>query len=257
MAYILQVLTKSYIMAGVEIKKLFRDPAELVSRAIQPILWLGIFGEAMARTKAIPTEGFTYLQFITPGILGQSVAFIAIFYGLSVIWERDMGLLQKIIVTPTPRLALIWSKMILAAVRGLSQALIVIIFALVLKVQLQLSLFSIFGVVIIIILGTSFFSGLSMIIAALVKTRERFMGIGQVITLPLFFASNAIYPIEIMPRWLQIVSNLNPLSYLVAGLLSFLITGNLERLPLDLGFLVIAVLVVSLISAYMYPKVAV
>jgi len=197
--YISQIISKSYVMAEMEVRKLLHDPTELITRAVQPILWLGVFGEAMSRARAIPTPGFTYLQFITPGILTQSVTFIAIFYGLSIIWERDMGLLQKIIVTPTPRIALVWGKMISAGIRGLSQAIIIFLFAMTIQIHLQLTIFSLLGVALVIMLGAGFFTGLSMIIASIVKTRERFMGIGQVITLPLFFASNAIYPIEMMP----------------------------------------------------------
>ena len=166
-----------------------------------------------------------------------------------------MGLLQKILVTPTPRLALVWGKMISAGVRGLSQAVIVFLFALILQIHLQLTLFSITGVIILTMLGAGFFTGLSMIIAALVKTRERFMGIGQVITLPLFFASNAIYPINIMPEWLQVVANVNPLSYMVDGLRALLVTGDFSQLPLDIVVLFAATLGISFASAYLYPKV--
>ena len=102
-----------------EVRKLIHDPTELITRAVQPILWLGIFGEAMSKVRAIPTGGYTYLQFITPAILTQSVTFVAIFYGIAIIWERDMGLLQKMLVTPTPRLALVLGKMISAGIRGL------------------------------------------------------------------------------------------------------------------------------------------
>ena len=252
-----QLISKTYVMAEMETRKLLHDPTELITRAIQPILWLGIFGEAMSKIRAIPTQGFTYLQFITPGILTQSVTFVSIFYGLSIIWERDMGLLQKILVTPTPRLALVWGKMISAGIRGLSQAVVIFLFAFILKIHLQITPFSIVGVVIITMLGASFFTGLSMIIASVVKTRERFMGIGQIITLPLFFASNAIYPISIMPSWLQTVANLNPLSYMVDGLRALLVTGDLSRLSLDIIILVIVTFAISFLSAYMYPKVVI
>lgn len=144
--------------------------------------------------------------------------------------------------------------MLSASIRGLCQAVIVFLFAFILHISLNITLLSILGVI-IIILGANFFTGLSMIIASIVKTRERFMGIGQVITLPLFFASNAIYPINIMPRWLQVVANGNPLSYMVDGLRTLLVTGNLSRLPFDLGVLIIATLIISFISAYLYPKV--
>ena len=94
-----------------------------------------------------------------------------------------------------------------------------------------------------------------MVIASIVKTRERFMGIGQVITLPLFFASNAIYPISIMPGWLQFVATINPLSYMVDGLRAVLIQGSSAGLPLDILVLFVTTLGISALSAYMYPKV--
>ncbi|MGA2091647.1 MAG: ABC transporter permease [Endomicrobiales bacterium] len=254
--YFAQTIKKSFVLAEMETRKLLHDPTELISRAIQPILWLGIFGEALSKVRAIPTPGLTYLQYITPGILTQSVVFVSIFYGLYIIMDRDTGILQKFLVTPTPRLALVWGKMLSAGIRGLSQALIVFIFAMILGIQLHITVRSIFGVVVIVMLGASFFTGLSMIIASIVKTRERFMGIGQVITLPLFFASNAIYPISIMPSWLQMVANVNPLSYMVDGLRVLMLSGHtLTGLSFDVAVLVVATLVISIISAWMYPKV--
>jgi len=257
MNYINQVLKKSYFMAEMEVRKLLHDPTELATRAIQPILWLGIFGEALSKVRAIPTHGLTYLQFITPGVLTQSVVFTAIFFGLSIIWERDMGVLQKFLVSPTPRLALVWGKMASAGVRGMTQIVIVFLFALLLNIKLNISLISIPGTIVLVVLGSGFFTGLSMIIASLVKTRERFMGIGQVITLPLFFASNAIYPIQIMPQWLQVVANINPLSYMVDGLRSLLVSNSPGQLPVDIGILLVVTFLISLLSAYMYPKVVV
>ena len=257
MNLLLQVLFKSYVIAEVDVRKLLHDPAELITRAVQPILWLGIFGEALSNVKEIPTQGLTYLQFITPGILTQSVTFIAIFYGLSIIWERDMGLLQKLLITPTPRIALVWGKMLSAGIRGLSQVIIIFLLAIILQIQLRMTFISVIGVIMVVMLGAGFFTGLSMIIASLVKTRERFMGIGQVITLPLFFASNAIYPIAIMPAWLQLFANINPLSYMVDGLRALLVTGNVSNLPSDISILAITTFLISLLSAYMYPKVVI
>ena len=255
--YISQVITKSYVLAEMEARKLMHDPTELISRAVQPILWLGIFGEALSKVRAIPTQGFTYLQFITPGILTQSVVFVAIFYGLYIIMDRDTGILQKLLVTPTPRLALVWGKMISAGLRGLTMAIVVVVFAIILGVHLNISILSILGIILIVMLGAAVFTGLSMIIASIVKTRERFMGIGQVITLPLFFASNAIYPISIMPGWMQVVANINPLSYIVNGLRVLMLTNTTTGIGFDLLVLVVTALVMSIISAWMYPKVVI
>ena len=255
--YISQVITKSYVLAEMEARKLMHDPTELISRAVQPILWLGIFGEALSKVRAIPTQGFTYLQFITPGILTQSVVFVAIFYGLYIIMDRDTGILQKLLVTPTPRIALVWGKMISAGLRGLTMAIVVVVFALILGVHLNISILSILGIILIVMLGAAVFTGLSMIIASIVKTRERFMGIGQVITLPLFFASNAIYPISIMPGWMQVVANINPLSYMVNGLQTLMLTNTTTGIGFDLLVLVLTAFVMSVISAWMYPKVVI
>lgn len=252
-----QTFNKAFVLAEMEARKLIHDPTELISRAIQPILWLGIFGEALSKTRAIPTPGVTYLQFIAPGILTQSVVFVAIFYGLYIIMDRDTGTLQKLLVSPTPRVALVWGKMISAGLRGLSQALVVFLFTLILGIRLHVTVVSVVGVFILIMLGASFFSGLSMIIASIVKTRERFMGIGQVITLPLFFASNAIYPIAIMPAWLRAAATVNPLSYMVDGLRTLMLSGSTRGVGFDIGILLVVSLIISVLSAWLYPKVAI
>ena len=86
----------------VELQKLSHDRTELFTRAVQPVLWLLIFGETFNRIHAIPTGGLSYLDFLAPGIIAQSGMFVAIFYGIQIIWERDAGVLTKLLVTPTP-----------------------------------------------------------------------------------------------------------------------------------------------------------
>jgi ABC-2 type transport system permease protein len=112
---------------------------------------------------------------------------------------------------------------------------------------------------VVVILGSALFSTFSLIIACLVKTRERFMGIGQILTMPLFFASNAIYPISIMPGWLQSISQINPLTYEVDALRALMIIDgpNVYGLAFDFAFLLIAVAVNVAVAARLYPRVAV
>jgi len=114
------------------------------------------------------------------------------------------------------------------------------------------------GVLVTVILGAAVFSTFSLIIACLVKTRERFMGIGQLLTMPLFFASNAIYPITIMPDWLKVLARINPLSYEV-DVLRTLMLGQPVTATLALDFAVIIAVAVGLIliGARMYPRVVV
>ncbi|MCL8207384.1 MAG: ABC transporter permease [Actinomycetia bacterium] len=207
-------------------RKLWHDPTELLTRALQPALWLVIFGEAMARLRAIPSGGVPYLTFLTPGILAQSLMFVAIFYGLGVIWDRDAGLLQKFLVLPVPRTAFVTGRGLGAGVRALVQGIIVLGLARALGVHLRWTLGGVVGSLAAVVVGAGIFATLSMLIAIAVKTRERFMGIGQVITMPLFFASNAIYPLSIMPPWLHAVAAVNPLTGVVDLLRGYLVTGH-------------------------------
>ncbi|MCY0853577.1 ABC transporter permease [Cupriavidus sp. D39] len=195
------------------VRKLHHDPTELATRAVQPALWLLIFGQVMSHGRVIDTGGVPYLDFLVPGILAQSVLFIAIFNGISIIWERDLGIVHKFLASPTPRASLVLGKALGGGVRALVQAVVVMALAAVLGVRMRLDPAALAGLIVFVLLGAAVFSNFSLIIACLVKTRERFMGVGQLLTIPLFFASNAIYPTSLMPRSLQIISHLNPLTY--------------------------------------------
>jgi ABC-2 type transport system permease protein len=111
------------------------------------------------------------------------------------------------------------------------------------------------GALVLLILGTAGFASLSMILASLVRTRERFMGIGQLVVMPLFFASSALYPIAIMPGWLQVVAHANPLSYEVHGMRDLLL-GISAGGAVWLDFTVVAafVSVTAVIAAKTYPR---
>ena len=256
--YLTRYIGRTLTIAGMEARKLLHDPTELLTRAVQPALWLLVFGQVFTRVRAIPTGNMRYIDFMAPGILSQSVLFIAIFYGISIIWERDLGILHKFLVSPTPRSALVLGKAISAGLRGLTQGVIVYLLAVVLGVAMDWNILSLLGVVLAVMLGAAFFSTFSLVIACLVKTRERFMGIGQILTMPLFFASNAIYPISIMPRWLQVISHANPLTYQVDALRALMLSGGVSSYGVgtDLGILALATTILVGVGSRLYPTIA-
>ena len=220
-----------------ELAKLRHDRTELYTRAVQPALWLLVFGETFSRIHAISTPGgLPYLDYLAPGIMAQSALFIAIFYGIQLIWERDFGILTKLLATPTPRMALVAGKAFAAGVRALSQVVVVLVLASVLGVRFLWSPPRLLGAGAAVLLGSAFFASLSMTIAGLVRSRDRLMGIGQAITMPLFFASNALYPTAVMPAWVQAITHVNPLSYEVNAL-RWLLLGLPGNLALDFAFL--------------------
>ena len=239
----------------VELQKLSHDRTELFTRAVQPVLWLLIFGETFNRLHAIPTGNVPYLDFLAPGIIAQSGLFVAIFYGIQIIWERDAGVLTKLLVTPTPRSALIVGKSFAAGIRALAQVIVVLVLSAILGVALTTNPLNILGTFVIVMLGSAFFSCLSMTIAGVVLKRDRLMGIGQMITMPLFFASNALYPVAIMPGWLRVLSKVNPLSYEVDALRGMLI-GTPSNLGLDFGVLIVAVLIGVVTASSLVDRLA-
>jgi len=178
----------TFAMSLTEWRKLCHNQLDLLTRSVQPLLWLFVFGTAMSRLHSIPTGGIEYRAYLAPGIMAQAAMFIAIFFGIAVIWERDVGQLQRLLA-----------------------------------------------------IGTGAFACLSMTIASLVRERERFMGIGQLVMMPLFFASSALYPLAIMPGWLKVVAHVNPLTYEVEGLRSFLLGGGHPYLDIlvCLGWLIV------------------
>ncbi|MGD9821328.1 MAG: ABC transporter permease [Aminobacteriaceae bacterium] len=245
-----------FAIIDAELRKVMRDPTEIFSRAVQPMLWLFVFGQVFGKLRDIPTGGVSYLAFMIPGILSQSILFSAIFYGISAIWEKDMGIVHKLLVSPVPRSALILGKAFSSGFRSLAQASLIYIATLFLGVGCNYDLFHILGVMMVVMLGSAIFSTFSLIIASLVKSRERFMGIGQVLTMPLFFASNAIYPVEMMPDWLKVVARINPMTYMVHAMRTLMIRGgqSVEGLGTDCMIMVLIFVLLVLVAKRIYPN---
>jgi ABC-2 type transport system permease protein len=256
MAAIVDTGTQIFGVDDAELRKLRHDPTELLSRAIQPALWLLLFGQVMAHVRGLSSGTTRYLDFMAPGLLAQSVLFVAIFYGISSIWERDLGIVHRYLASPAPRAALVLGKALSAGVRSLSQAVVVYALALVLGIHLSFAPLHVAAVILFISLGAALFCMFSLIMACLVRTRERFMGIGQALTMPIFFASNAIYPISLMPTWLQTISRLNPLTYEVDGLRAFMLSNGTSKIGVSLDFavLIMVLMVLLTIAARLYPR---
>jgi ABC-2 type transport system permease protein len=256
-ASIVDFVDKTITIAEFEARKLQHDYVGVLTRAVQPALWLIIYGEIMGNLRAIPTGNLSYIDFMAPGILAQSVLFVAIFYGIAAIWERDLGIIHKFLASPLRRSSIVVGKALSAGERALVQWVIVYSLSVALGVKLNYNIIAILSVVAIVSLGSALFSTFSLIIACIVKTRERFMGMGQVLTMPLFFASNAIYPIAIMPGWLQVISQVNPLTYEVDGLRCMMIVGgpSVYGLPVDIAVMLAFTGFLVAIAARLYPHI--
>jgi len=240
-------------MSLVEWRKLKHNQLDLLTRSVQPLLWLFVFGTALENLHAVPTGGIEYRAYIAPGIMAQAAMFVAIFFGLAVIWERDVGQLQRLLATPLPRSALVLGKAAGASTRALVQAVALLVVIAIAGIGLRWTVVGVAGALVLLAIGTASFACMSMAIASLVKERERFMGIGQLVMMPLFFASSALYPLAVMPGWLHAVARVNPLTYEVEGLRGFLLGGGHPGLDLlvTLGWLMVC----AAAATRAYPKV--
>jgi ABC-2 type transport system permease protein len=243
---VLESLKNIGVMIELEVRRLRHDRMELWTRAVQPILWIAIYGTIMGNVRGIPTGGLDYKDYITPGVLIQSTTFVSIFYGLTIVWERESGILKRLLVSPVSRSATVIGRSMAAGVRAIFQGLIIIPIALIIGVRFIPNPLYLLGAFVVIFFAAGGFAAISIFIASFFKTRERFMGIGQAITFPLFFTSSALYPLSMMPHVLKEIALVNPVSYVVDAVRGLMISGDLSELPIDI--LAIAVFLVVMFS---------
>jgi len=248
-------LRNMFVMIELELRRLRHDRTELYFRAVQPILWIVVFGPVMSSAGGIRTGGTPYTDFITPGVLIQSTTFLCIFYGLMMVWERDSGILKKLLVTPASRYATVIGRSMASGIRAIFQGLIIIPVALLIGVRFVPNVAYFVSAFVIIFFASGGFAAISILVASFMKTRERFMGIGQAIIMPLFFASNALYPVQMMPPALQYFSAVNPMSYVVDATRGLLITGDLSNLLIDLVAIAVFDVVLFILASVSFKRI--
>lgn len=226
-------------MVKLELRRLRHDRAELYTRAVQPVLWLMIYGPIMSAVKAIPTGGIPYTDYIAPGVLIQSTTFVSVFFGLTIVWERESGILKKLLVAPASRYATVIGRSMASGIRAIFQTFVIIPLALIMGVKFVPNMAFFISAILIIFFASGGFSAMSILVTSFMKTRERVMGMGQAIIFPLFFASNALYPVKMMPQPLQYFALINPMSYVVDAVRGLLISGDLSNLAIDLAAIAI------------------
>jgi ABC-2 type transport system permease protein len=244
----------AFAMAQAELRKLRHDYLDIFTRMVQPLLWLFVFGTALRGVRKLGVPGIDYRAFLTPGVLAQSALFVAIFFGLAIIWERDAGQLQRLLATPLPRLSIVLGKVSGAAVRAIAQAVVLLAVVGIAGIKLDWVAWRLVAAIALLVLGTGAFACLSMLLASLLKTRERFMGIGQMVTMPLFFASSALYPLSIMPIWLRVIARANPLTYEVQGLRTLMLGLGGTALWLDFAVCAGFFVALAVLAARAYPR---
>ena len=269
-----------------ELKKWYKAPAVFFITLIQPIIWLGLLGNALNfgslvgsnsfDTQALATQlqltpaqitglqGFfsnignsilqstfgttSYISFMAVGMIAFTALFTTMFSGMSVVWDRRLGFLNKVLSTPVSRAAIIVSKVLSATLRSMFQAGIILIIAVPLGFEVgtaftPINILGVFAFLFLICMGLS-----SLFIAINIRSTriETPMAVMNLLNLPLTFASSAFFPIDRMPGWLQAVANVNPLSYTMNGMRQLLINSTIDYSQLALQYAYVGIFAVIL-----------
>jgi len=223
-------LSDIWYVAWRELVKFFRTRVRVIMTLVQPVLWLGLMGNVMQGFTANPyVQGMigtqSYLAFMTPGIILMTVLFGGVFSGLSIVWDRRIGYLEKLMAAPIARGAIPLGKMLAAAIQGGIQVLIIVLIATGFGVRFATGPL---GIAVILLVAMSFstiLSGLSLTLAVAIKTQEALMAVVNFLTLPLMFTSTALFPREAMPRWLATIAKINPVTHAVTPIRELTLRG--------------------------------
>jgi ABC-2 type transport system permease protein len=247
-----------------DLRKWYTNPYQLLISLVQPVVWLGVFGKALNFGTVLSSAGGTaaensatllkifgttsYFSFLSVGMLASIILFTAAFSGMSVVFDRRFGFLNKALSTPVSRGVVVVSKVLQSGIRSLIQSVMVLCIAALLG--MDLSHFSVAGILgafsLLFLMGFTL-SSLFVTLALRSSDWQTQMAIINLLNLPLMFASNALFPIAIMPVWLQYVVRVNPVSYAIDGARQLLI-GTPGTNPLWMDFGVIGVFAVVLTS---------
>jgi ABC-2 type transport system permease protein len=260
-----------------ELKKWYKAPVVFALTLIQPIIWLGLLGNALNLGSLVSSSSFTispelisqlqlspaqlnglqgffsnigdsilqatfgtssYISFMAVGMIAFTALFTTMFSGMSVVWDRRLGFLNKVLSTPVSRAVIIVSKVLSATLRSMFQASIILVIAVPLGFQVgeaftPLNILGVFAFLFLICMGLS-----SLFIAINIRSTriETPMAVMNLLNLPLTFASSAFFPIDRMPGWLQVVANVNPLSYTMNGMRQLLINPTIDYSQLAIQY---------------------
>jgi len=236
----MKILKEAYWITWRELKRYANSRIGILVRLIQPLVWLGFVGNIFSETKVLlQTTGFlgNYLDYITPGIVTMMVLFTSIFGGLTTLLDRRFGFINKILASPISRTSIALGKIFGISLIALIQSSTILGVALLLGVRLSTGILGLIAILFIALIMALGFSSISLMVAIKVKTQEAFWGIVNFMGMPLLFISSALFPLQLMPLWLANIAKLNPLTYSIDLIRSFLYQTNTN---LILNFLVIS-----------------
>jgi len=242
-----------YILWLRQQKRYFRSRSRIVGSLGQPLLFLLALGFGFGPTFA-RAGGGSYIQFVTPGIISMAILFTAIFSGVELIWDRQFGFLKETFVAPVPRIIIVFGRALGGATVALMQGTVVLIVCVLAGFRFEhLALLPVaIGFMLLISL---LFTAIGTSFGSVLEDMQGFQLIMNFLVLPLFFFSNALFPAQGLPKVLQAVVRINPLSYGIDGLRGALTHGFAFGLGVDVTTLGILAMILLTLGAYLFSRI--
>jgi ABC-2 type transport system permease protein len=250
----LREINAVYVIVAREIKKFVREKSRLISTLARPLIWLFLVGGGMSRLVS-PDIGVSYIQFIYPGIIGMTILFSSIFSSISIIWDKEFGLMKEILVAPVSRISIVIGKALSGTIISVIQ--VIIILSLSPFLGFKMGILSIIYVIAISSLLGFCISSLGIIVATFFESFESFGAIINFIVMPMFFLSGAMYPVKKLPEILKLITKINPMTYGVDALKHAIFTDSSLfdfSIVTDLGLLVTASIISIIVAGILFER---
>ena len=233
-----------------EMIRYFRQKERIIGSLVMPIFWLLIFGGSMG--SSINMGSIDYKSFIAPGVIGITILFTSVMSGISIIWDKELGFMKEMLVSPVSRISIVIGKAIGTATAAIIQGTMVMIIAIITGLEINIITFLLaIPVMFLVSIGLV---GIGISIGSLMNNVEGFQLIMNLLVMPMFFLSGALFPINDLPKFLKILTYIDPLTYGVE-LLRYVIIG-FSNIPVIVSFGVVvgfSVLMMSL-SAWLFSR---
>lgn len=246
-------LSKIYAVWLREVKRYTNSKARIISSLGMPLLFLAALGGGFSAMM----PGFNYESFILPGILAMTLLFTSISSGVSIIWDREFGFLKEMLAAPASRQTLVIGRTLGGATTAIIQGMLILVLGFMITGTAIPSAQNMLGIFTLMVVLSSFLVAVGICFASLIQEVETFQLIMNLLVMPLFFLSNALFPVNKMPPWLQIISQANPISYAVDGLRILMIGAGSFSLGLDFGVSLAGLVMAVLAASYLFSKTAI
>ncbi len=239
-----------YIIWYRDLLRYWRDRWRLVASLAQPLLFLIVFGSGLSSSLGRGTifgssTGFSYIQFMYPGIIGMAILFTAIFGAMSIVWDREFGFLKEVLVAPIDRSSVAIGKALGGTTQAMIQGLILLVLAP--FVGVKLSLLTVLAMVPLAAVLAFGLSSFGVMLASMMKSLQGFQVVMNFLMMPMFFLSGALFPLTGLPGWMTVLTRIDPASYGIDPLRRVVLSDSglpsavIDRLGLTINGQVLAI----------------